>query len=231
MRLLNGWISSRCSYGKPAAQNRTKPAVRATQPLGRSHTGGYVPSNLNEQLAMEQVMSNPSGGKEINVPMTDPRWRAKEGWVKMAQNVNCERSKNRPSFTREARLMHDDHILFSTPNWEMTVEHLYTVEEYFTFRIHVKSNGFIGSSNFCMPHGAIVALIEACSNMIEDLKGQCELRDYDSDAHIILEINRLGQVHVSGQIGGTHEEHTLTFRNIMDQTAVLHLVHTFKALL
>lgn len=127
--------------------------------------------------------------------------------------------------------MQDDHMLFSTPNWEMAVEHLYTVEDYFTFRIYVKSNGFMGASNFCMPHEAVVVLMETCSNMVENLEGQCEIRDYDSDAYIILEINHLGQVHVSGQIGGTHEEHTLTFRNIMDQTAVLHLVRTFKALL
>lgn len=67
---------------------KQKPTVWATQPLGRDHTGRYVPNNLNEQLAMEQVMSNPSGGKELTVPMTDPRWRANEGWVRMAQHVN-----------------------------------------------------------------------------------------------------------------------------------------------
>jgi len=37
---------------------------------------------------MEQAMSNPAAGRRINVPMTDPRWPATEGWVKMAQNIN-----------------------------------------------------------------------------------------------------------------------------------------------
>ncbi|MFP3964434.1 PA14 domain-containing protein [Actinomadura fulvescens] len=57
--------------------------------LGRGHTGRYEPRNLKEQLAMEQAMSNPAAGTEIkNITMTDRRWPAKEGWVKMRQNVN-----------------------------------------------------------------------------------------------------------------------------------------------
>lgn len=36
---------------------------------------------------MEQVKSNPSGQK-IDVKMTDPRWPASQGWVKMSENVN-----------------------------------------------------------------------------------------------------------------------------------------------
>ncbi|WP_368936887.1 hypothetical protein [Bacillus sp. SH8-8] len=36
---------------------------------------------------MKEVRSNPQG-KEIRVPMTDPRWPKEDGWVKMAHNVN-----------------------------------------------------------------------------------------------------------------------------------------------
>jgi RHS repeat-associated protein len=57
-------------------------------PLGLGSTGRTVPNDLKEQLAMEQAMSNPAAGRQINVPMTDPLWPANEGWVKMAQNVN-----------------------------------------------------------------------------------------------------------------------------------------------
>ncbi|ANB59435.1 hypothetical protein [Anoxybacteroides amylolyticum] len=60
------------------------------KPLGRGSTGRTTPKNLNEQLAMKQVMSNPNAGKPVPMRkgMTDPRWPAEEGWVKMAQNVN-----------------------------------------------------------------------------------------------------------------------------------------------
>lgn len=50
-------------------------------------TGRYVPNNLKEQLAMEQAVSNPAAGRRLPIPMTDPRWPAAEGWVKMSQNV------------------------------------------------------------------------------------------------------------------------------------------------
>jgi hypothetical protein len=60
------------------------------KPLGRGSTGRTIPKNLNEQLAMKQVMSNPNAGKPLPIKkgMTDPRWPAAEGWVKMSQNVN-----------------------------------------------------------------------------------------------------------------------------------------------
>lgn len=57
------------------------------KPLGRGSTGRTTPNNLEEQLAMEEVMSSP-GGIDLPVEMTDTRWPASDGWVKRAQNVN-----------------------------------------------------------------------------------------------------------------------------------------------
>ncbi|MBV4476866.1 two-partner secretion domain-containing protein [Pseudomonas botevensis] len=57
-------------------------------PLGLGSTGRTVANNLNEQLAMKQVMSNPAVGLELPLPLRDPRWPAADGWVKMSQNVN-----------------------------------------------------------------------------------------------------------------------------------------------
>ncbi|MGN8276591.1 two-partner secretion domain-containing protein [Pseudomonas sp. SMN5] len=58
------------------------------KPLGLGSTGRSTPANLNEQLAMEQAISNPAAGRTLPVPMTDPRWPAADGWVKSAQNIN-----------------------------------------------------------------------------------------------------------------------------------------------
>jgi RHS repeat-associated protein len=62
----------------------------APKPLGRGSTGRTTPSNLTEQLAMEQAMSNPGAGRQVPLSqgMTDLRWPASDGWVKMSQNVN-----------------------------------------------------------------------------------------------------------------------------------------------
>ena len=55
----------------------------------RGSTGRTEPQNLLEKLAMEQVKANPlDNAKQISVSMTDPRWPATSGWVKMASNVN-----------------------------------------------------------------------------------------------------------------------------------------------
>jgi hypothetical protein len=52
-------------------------------------TGRAYAQSLKEQLAMEQVKSNPGAGKVLdNITMGDPRWPASDGWVKMSQRVN-----------------------------------------------------------------------------------------------------------------------------------------------
>jgi RHS repeat-associated protein len=59
----------------------------APKPAGLGSTGRTTPSNLTEQLAMTEVRAAPAG-QPLPVTMTDPRWLASDGWVKMAQNVN-----------------------------------------------------------------------------------------------------------------------------------------------
>lgn len=55
---------------------------------GQSKGGRHEPLNLKEQLAMEEVLTNPSKGIVLVGKNTDPRWPAEEGWVKKTQNVN-----------------------------------------------------------------------------------------------------------------------------------------------
>lgn len=49
--------------------------------------GTALPRNLNEQIATLEVLENPTGGIVLPLRMTDPRWPAEEGWVKMQQIV------------------------------------------------------------------------------------------------------------------------------------------------
>lgn len=51
-------------------------------------TGRTTPMNITEQLAMEQAKSDPAAGTQLRLRMTDSRWPASAGWVKMAQNIN-----------------------------------------------------------------------------------------------------------------------------------------------
>jgi hypothetical protein len=55
---------------------------------GRGSTGRISPNTLNEQMAMHQVKSNPlKGASELPIKMSDARWPASEGWVKMQSVV------------------------------------------------------------------------------------------------------------------------------------------------
>ena len=55
---------------------------------GQASTGTTVPNSLNQELSMQQVLSNPlQGATQVPITMMDPRWPASAGWVKMQQII------------------------------------------------------------------------------------------------------------------------------------------------
>lgn len=59
--------------------------------LGNGNTGRFVPNNLNEQLAMKEVLTDPlTNAKDLSqyFSMNDDRWLNEDGWVKMSKIVN-----------------------------------------------------------------------------------------------------------------------------------------------
>ena len=79
------------SLGKRIVNNFLKKNLpqQGTQEIAKS-TGRTIAKNLTEQLAMEQVKSSPEAGRVLPIVMNDVKngWLAKDGWVKMSQNVN-----------------------------------------------------------------------------------------------------------------------------------------------
>jgi hypothetical protein len=80
----------------PGASSGQRDGVIAARALpqvaGRGSTaalskGTTVARNLREKLAIEQAMTNPTAGRALDLKMTDARWPASEGWVKMQQMV------------------------------------------------------------------------------------------------------------------------------------------------
>jgi len=113
---------------------------------------------------------------------------------------------------------------------ELIVEHLYTVEDYFTFRIRVKSGDFSGTSNFCISKEALLSIFEKLTKMHKELKGCCEINDSDSDAYITFDMDKFGHMSVYGQIGGSHEDHFMKFKYSTDQTVLEKIIQLFKEL-
>ncbi|WP_042228142.1 hypothetical protein [Paenibacillus popilliae] len=128
-------------------------------------------------------------------------------------------------------MYNDNKVLFASDGRELIVNHLYTIEDYFTFDIKVKSGEFTGASNFCMPKEKVIFMVESLSKMLQTLEGYCEVKDYDTDANVVLEMEKLGHMCIYGQLGGSHEEHSMKFKYTADQTVAANLMKMLKALL
>lgn len=122
--------------------------------------------------------------------------------------------------------MNDIDAVISNGSQLLCLEYLYTVEDYITLSIRVKSGGFSGESNFCISKERINLIIEKLREMHENLLGSITLDDYDSDAHIVFKVSGLGQLVITGQIGGSHEEHNMKFKFVSDQSIIHELINT-----
>ncbi len=59
------------------------------KPLGKGSIGRTKPRNLSEKLAMDDARSHPGEGTRLRQDLlTDPRWHHKDGWRKIARNIN-----------------------------------------------------------------------------------------------------------------------------------------------
>jgi hypothetical protein len=121
-------------------------------------------------------------------------------------------------------------VIINSKENALSIDLLYTVENYFTLNIKVKSGAFEGASNFCISRDNLIIAVETLSKMYDELAGVCVIADYDSDAFITLELNRLGHLSISGQIGGSHQDHSMKFKYISDQTVLMNLIDAFKSM-
>lgn len=97
-------------------------------------------------------------------------------------------------------------------------ESLYEVQNYFTFLLRVRSGTFQGEASFCVPRTQLKAFYQEIDSLSENIKGRTVLQDYDSDAFIAFEGKGFGQITVTGQVGGTHQEQSMRFQFESDQT-------------
>ena len=83
-------------WGAESGKNFNRKGIgNPVKVLGRGSTGRTEPKNLQEQLAMHEVMSNPlENAVELKLKMGDTRWHSSEGWVKMEKKVSTSSGKN-----------------------------------------------------------------------------------------------------------------------------------------
>ena len=107
----------------------------------------------------------------------------------------------------------------------------YLVQINFTFDLTVVSDGFSGTSHFCVRRDQLEQMCSDLTNMQLKLHGRTTLDDNDSDGFVEFEIEPNGRLNVSGQVGGTHEDQFVKFKFQTDQTCIPKFVQDFKSLL
>ena len=107
----------------------------------------------------------------------------------------------------------------------------YLVYINFTFDLTVLSDNFSGTSHFCVRREQLEKLCSDLTNIHLTLSGVTILEDNDSGGFVKFDIEQNGQVYVSGQVGGTHEDHFVKFKFQTDQTCIPQFVQDFKSLL
>jgi len=107
----------------------------------------------------------------------------------------------------------------------------YLVQINFTFDLTVVSNGFSGTSHFCVRRDQIETMCYDLITMKQAMSGNTTLEDNDSDASVSFQMKPHGQVIVYGQVGGSHEENYLKFSFQTDQTCIEPFLTDFYKLL
>ena len=107
-------------------------------------------------------------------------------------------------------------------------DYRYTVEGYVTFTITVKSGEFSGASNFCISESLLKDTISALSKMYNSLKGKYQMNDYDSDDFMCFEMENLGHMTITGQLGGSYNIPFLKYQIQADQTILGEIISNFK---
>jgi len=122
-------------------------------------------------------------------------------------------------------------MIFNSEQALLFIDFLYVVDNYFTFNIKAASGEFRGASNFCVSRENLILAIKTLSKMHQELTGNYVINDYDTNAFLDFKIDRLGHLSISGQIGGTHQNHYMKFSYTSDQTILMNLIKTFERLL
>lgn len=116
-----------------------------------------------------------------------------------------------------------DTNVYETESSKLSVECLYTIGGYATYLFEVKSDGFQGNCNFCISTELVRHILDKIEEILDNLSGAIFIEDGESDAFVKFEIQNNRSVLVSGQIGGSHENHYMKFEFIADQTIFIGL--------
>jgi len=121
--------------------------------------------------------------------------------------------------------------LFDSDSIRLSIQYLYSIAGYITYRVTVKSGDFSGTSSFCQPVEEINRQIDDLRLMENELSGTCRINDIESDAFIVFDLLDLGHISAAGLVGSSFEAHSMRFALLVDQTVLPILIHAFTSFL
>jgi len=124
-------------------------------------------------------------------------------------------------------------IKFKTNDFEniLNLNFNYIVQISYTFNLEVKSGLFSGNSSFCVRNDEIKKMIFDLREMYDTLKGNTILYDNDSDSYLKFEMLKNGHLSIKGQVGGSHQDHSMNFLFLTDQTGLLDFIEELNCIL
>lgn len=112
---------------------------------------------------------------------------------------------------------------------EVTMSFENKMENYFTFKIFIKSNLFSGRNIFSLSKENLIQYIKSLEKLLLELDGELKIEDLDSDDFINIKfIDKIGHIKVQGQLGGSFNEQYVIFCFYSDQTFLQNLSDFFK---
>lgn len=121
----------------------------------------------------------------------------------------------------------DNELIFQDNNSKILIKFMYKVDRYFTYEIFISTSGYSGKCNFCISDDKLNKYIKGINELMEDLSGEFEIEDCESDAYIKIYFESMRELYVCGQIGGSYQDNYLNFKLKADQTILLRIKDKF----
>lgn len=97
--------------------------------------------------------------------------------------------------------------------------------------VQIASGDFKGVSRMELLRNDIEKIILELTSLINNRESVVKINDYESDSFLSLLTDSLGQVEVSGQVGGSYEDQYMKFKFQTDQTVIDPLIKDLESIL
>ena len=120
--------------------------------------------------------------------------------------------------------------IYNNGNIKISIDSIFSIDEYVNFILKIKSYKFYGEHNFCISKTNLANAIKQLQELYNCMEGNVTLCDYDSESFISFEFNN-NHAYIYGQLGSDLENNLWRFKQEVDQTIIMLLVVNLNKLI